>query len=213
MPAAPQADWPVPVIPCGFNFFTPQGNAPEDAELAEFLAAGPPPVVFTLGSVSRASPRGFYRHAMAACAALGLCAVLVKKTLVDLGPLPDTVFAANFAPYAQLFAQVRAVVHHRGVGTVAQCLRWGQPQLVVPLALDQFDNAFRTQALGCARVLPFGQVNTERLTAELEALLTDLAPTHRAQHLARAMAQEHGAEVAADAIERLCSSPAASTRS
>ena len=47
--------------------------------------------------------------------------------------------------------------------------------------------------------------------AELEALLTDLAPTHRAQHLARAMAQEHGAEVAADALERLCSSPAATT--
>ena len=114
--AAPQADWPVPVVPCGFTFFTPQGNPPEDAALAEFLAAGAPPVVFTLGSVSRATPRGFYRHALAACAALGLRAVLVKKTSVDLGPLPHTVHAANFAPYAQLFAQARAVVHRRRSG-------------------------------------------------------------------------------------------------
>ena len=211
--ATPQADWPVPVVACGFTFFTPQGNVPEDAALADFLADGPPPVVFTLGSVSRASPRGFYHHAMAACAALGLRAVLVKKASVDLGPLPDTVFAANFAPYAQLFAQARAVVHHGGVGTIAQCLRWGPPQLVVPLALDQFDNAFRTQALGCARVLPFGQVDTQRLTAELQALLADPAATHRAQRLALAVAQEHGAKVAADAIERLCSGPTAQTLS
>jgi rhamnosyltransferase subunit B len=202
--AAPQADWPKPVTACGFTFFTPQGNPPEDAALADFLRAGPPPVVFTLGSVSRATPRGFYRHAMAACAALGLRAVLVKKTSVDLGPLPASVFAANFAPYAQLFAQARAVVHHGGVGTIAQCLRWGQPQLVVPLALDQFDNALRTQALGCARVLPFGKVNTARLTAELQALLADPAYAQTAQRAAVTMAQERGAEVAADAIARLC---------
>ena len=32
----------------------------------------------------------------------------------------------------------------------------------MPLALDQFDNALRTQAPGCARVLPFGQVPQSR---------------------------------------------------
>ena len=67
------------------------------------------------------------------------------------------------------------------------------------------DAALRSRLeLAPAQVLPFGQVGQQRLTAELQALLTGSAYTHSAQRLAQAMAQEQGAEVAADAIERLC---------
>lgn len=198
----PQADWPVPVTQCGFTFYEPLANALEHAELATFLRSGPPPVVFTLGSVSRASPRDFYRHAVAACAALGLRAVLIKRVSLDLGILPSSIFVANFASYAQLFSQALAVVHHGGVGTVAQCLRWGKPSLIVPLALDQYDNAARTEALGCSRVLPFGKVNAERLTAELNTLLSKPSYRQKAKGLASLVALERGAVVAVNAIEQ-----------
>jgi len=38
-------------------------------------------------------------------------------------------------------------VHHGGIGTTAEALRAGVPQVIVPLAYDQFDNAARVTAL------------------------------------------------------------------
>jgi len=40
------------------------------------------------------------------------------------------------------------LVHHGGIGTSAQALTAGIPQLVVPFAHDQFDNAARLMRLG-----------------------------------------------------------------
>jgi len=39
-------------------------------------------------------------------------------------------------------------VHHGGIGTSAQAMRAGIPQLVSPLFYDQFDNAACVTALG-----------------------------------------------------------------
>ena len=41
------------------------------------------------------------------------------------------------------------IVHSGGIGTTAQALRSGHPQVVVPFAFDQFDNAERIARLGC----------------------------------------------------------------
>jgi hypothetical protein len=41
-----------------------------------------------------------------------------------------------------------AIVHHGGVGTLAQGLAAGVPQLVMPMGFDQPDNATRSSALG-----------------------------------------------------------------
>ena len=42
------------------------------------------------------------------------------------------------------------MVHHGGIGTTAQALAAGVPQLIMPLAHDQPDNAARVQRLGVA---------------------------------------------------------------
>jgi rhamnosyltransferase subunit B len=48
-----------------------------------------------------------------------------------------------------LLPRSAALVHHGGIGTAAQALAAGIPQLVVPFAYDQFDNAERLRHLGC----------------------------------------------------------------
>jgi rhamnosyltransferase subunit B len=45
------------------------------------------------------------------------------------------------------------VVHHGGIGTSAQAMRAGVPQLVMPLADDQADNGTRMRRLGVANLL------------------------------------------------------------
>ena len=39
-------------------------------------------------------------------------------------------------------------VHHGGIGTAAEALRSGTPQLITPFAWDQFDNGARIASLG-----------------------------------------------------------------
>jgi UDP:flavonoid glycosyltransferase YjiC (YdhE family) len=45
------------------------------------------------------------------------------------------------------------MVHHGGIGTTAQALAAGIPQLVIPFSHDQPDNAARIERLGVGRSL------------------------------------------------------------
>jgi UDP:flavonoid glycosyltransferase YjiC (YdhE family) len=60
----------------------------------------------------------------------------------------NTIIVAS-APYHELFPRGRVIVHSGGIGTTAQALRSGRPQVIVPFAFDQFDNAERVARLAC----------------------------------------------------------------
>jgi len=114
------------------------------------LAAGPAPVVFTLGSAAVLAAGRFYEFSAKAAIKLGVRAVL----LIGTDPrnrlkqeLPKTICVAEYAPYSALFNRSAMVVHQGGVGTTAQCLRAGKPMLIMPYSHDQPDNARRMRRL------------------------------------------------------------------
>jgi UDP:flavonoid glycosyltransferase YjiC (YdhE family) len=203
----PQPDWPASARVTGFAFFDEDGAPGLDPELTRFLDAGPPPVVFTLGSSAVYVPGSFYRASAAAAARLGRRAVLVvgrqPRNMPAAGSLPPGVLAVPYAPYSELFPRAAAVVHQGGVGTTAQALRGGRPMLVVPFAHDQPDNADRVRRLGVARVLPPGGYGPSRAAGALRALLEDPGCAARAAEVGRRVRAEDGAGAAADALDRL----------
>lgn len=199
----PQADWPARTVQCGSTLYEPEGSQDDASGLADYMARGPAPIVFTLGGVARANPCLFYHYAITACMALGLRAVLIKKSSLDLGPLPSSIVAVNYASYAWLFPRALAIVHHGGIGTVVKILQHGKPSLAVPRAMDQFDHAARGKALGCMRVLPFSQLSSARLQTEISALLNQPAYAEAAQAIAPKIMQERGAQIASDEVEKL----------
>ena len=99
--------------------------------------------------------------------------------------LPAGVRAFPYLPYSTVFPRAAAVVHQAGIGTLAQAMRAGRPQLILPVAFDQPDNARRAAALGLGRVLPFKKATAQRLASELAALLG--RPSYACQ--ARAVAE------------------------
>jgi rhamnosyltransferase subunit B len=149
--APPQADWPPRSVTVGFpRWPAPPGSA-WDAELETFLGAAGAPVGFTPGS-AMAHGRVFFERALDACGALGLRAVLVSPYRDQWPqPLPPWAMAIPYAPFERLVPRLRALVHHGGIGTSAQCLAAGVPQGVLPFAHDQFDNAQRLVRSGVAR--------------------------------------------------------------
>jgi MGT family glycosyltransferase len=57
------------------------------------------------------------------------------------GPLPPKVRVEQFVPQARVMPHASLVVSHGGSGTLFGALAHGLPQLCLPQAADQFDNA------------------------------------------------------------------------
>ena len=198
--ADPQADWPPRTRVTGFVFYN--GPAALPPSLEAFLGAGPPPVVFTLGSSAVGAAGRFYHESAEAAARLGVRAVLLTGGFAANQPdrLPDEVLLVDRAPHQLLFPRASAVVHQGGAGTTAQALRAGCPMLVVPHSHDQPDNAFRVARLGVARTLYPKRYTAARAATELQRLLDDPDYAGRGRQVASIVATEGGADAAADAI-------------
>jgi rhamnosyltransferase subunit B len=81
------------------------------------------------------------------------------------------------------------VVHHGGIGTTAEALRAGIPQLIAPYAFDQFDNGRRAQKLGVAEVVLPRQMTVRRLHNRLDRLLSSNAVAQSCAKISRQAAQ------------------------
>jgi UDP:flavonoid glycosyltransferase YjiC (YdhE family) len=198
-----QPDWPAGVRHCGFPFHDEDiGGKNIDPRLDAFLAAGPPPVAFTLGSAAVMIAGDFYAMAAAAARAAGARAVLLAGPAAQSLPAGDGVFTAATAPYHVLFPRCAAVVHSGGIGTTGQALRSGVPQAVTPFAHDQFDNAARVARLGCGV-----STTPQGMAAALKRLLAEAGAARRAAEVGRAIQAERGVAAACDEIERTLAAP------
>ncbi|MDT7689322.1 MAG: rhamnosyltransferase subunit [Acidobacteriota bacterium] len=206
--AKPQPDWPPHTRVMGFPFYDRRDRAGDidliDPALADFLEAGEPPVVFTLGSSAFWVAEDFYAESIAAARAAGVRALLlIGEERNRPAELPLDVAAFDYAPYGEVLPRARAVVHQGGIGTTAQGLRAGIPTLVVPFSHDQFDNGSRVKRIGAGRMLPRSRYNAASAARELRALLADESYTTRATEVGRQIRAENGAVAAADAIEEV----------
>lgn len=203
--AAPKPDWPPHTITTGFPVFDRDGGSGMQPALAEFLDAGPPPIVFTLGCSAAMVGEGFFETSVAVAERLGHRAVLiVGRDARNLpAPLPDGVIAQEYAPFSDLFPRAAAIVHPAGVGTTGLAMRAGRTSLVVPYAHDQPDNAARLVRMGLARSVPRHRYTTTRVAAELRQLLDDSGYARRASDAGELVRQEDGVRTACDALEEL----------
>jgi rhamnosyltransferase subunit B len=75
-----------------------------------------------------------------------------------------------YVPLSALLPHTAALVHHGGIGTTAEALRAGIPQLVAPFAWDQFDNGARIASLGVGMVIPAKRLRPRKLARGLQSL-------------------------------------------
>jgi rhamnosyltransferase subunit B len=204
--AQPQPDWPRNVRVTGAPLH--DGSFDVQNELNKFLDAGDPPIVFALGSSAVWVAGDFWRHAVEASRALGRRAILITGRdtpgVANLLPADSPeVRAFGYLPYSVIFPRAAAIVHQAGIGTLSQALRSGRPQLIVPFAFDQPDNARRAAALDLARVLPLKKLDALSLSSELKILLEGKTYDNHAQRVAEELRGVNGAECAADELLKL----------
>ena len=200
--AKPQPDWAENIVVTGFCFYDGSHNIALTPELKQFLDAGEPPIVFTLGSAAVNSPGDFYPESIKAAKILNRRAVL----LIGKNPVPaeltKDIIAVDYAPYSAIFPHARAIVHQGGIGTTAQAMRAGCPTLIAPYSHDQPDNAARVECLGTSRTITRQRYSAKLVAKELKELLNNLEYQTQAMKIARKIRTEDGVKFACDAIIR-----------
>lgn len=173
-------------------------STPLPADVEAFLERGEPPVFVGFGSMPAAADAA--HRPIAAARAAGR-RILVSRGWANLELVDDApdCLAIGDVSHDVLFPRVAAVVHHGGAGTTAAAARAGVPQVVTPLAGDQFYWARRVVDLGAGATIPHTEMTEERLTVALrEVCRPDVMA--RARTLATQIGRD-GAEVAARRLE------------
>jgi sterol 3beta-glucosyltransferase len=204
----PPGDWPADTVVCGY-WWPSAGAGEARPALAEdtrrFLADGPAPLFFGLGSTPVADPGAVTRRVVEAARDARVRLVL-QRGWAGLGDgLRDPeIHVVGDVAYDALFPLVAGVVHHGGAGTTALGLRYGRPTLCMPALADQFFWGHRVTAIGAGpRPLPIGRLRRDRLAERLAELAGDAGYAARASSIAAGLAREDGCATAVAAVERL----------
>jgi rhamnosyltransferase subunit B len=200
-PVAP--DWPRPLVEGDFQLFevaTPEGFT---QDLSAFLAVGEKPLVFTPGT-GNLHAADFFACALSAVHRLGRRAIFLTKERAQIPVnLPASVLWQPYAPLSALLPHAAALVHHGGIGTTAEALRCGTPQLVAPFAWDQFDNGARVASLGVGMVIPAKRLRPRKLAQSLQHLCTSEAIRAQCALLASRFTPPHDPLALCREVERL----------
>lgn len=202
----PHADWPPNVTVTGQLRWDGSHGVSLGAELQAFLDGGDAPVVFTLGTSAVQIADDFWDESLAAARLVGRRAVLLAGSVHAArlrGVNGADACVVDSAPHSLLFPRSAAVVHQCGMGTLGTALASGRPQLAVPFANDQPDNAWRLTRLGVARTVYPARYRARRVADELSRLLAESSYAERARVLADVVACEPGVAAACDVIERV----------
>lgn len=146
----------------------------DDDELADWMAAGTPPIYFGFGSMPVDSPTSAIEMITSVCADLGERALISTGVLdVDEFSHSDQVRLVGAVNHSKVFAACRAVVHHGGAGTTAAGVRAGVPTVVLWVSADQPVWAAQINRMKVGVAQRFSRTSARSLT---KALRTALSP-------------------------------------
>lgn len=205
----PQKDWPRPFAQVDFPLWDERhgDHVQIPSELSEalesFLNEGSAPIAFTPGSANIFG-KEFFQIASKACELIGRRAIFLSRFSEHIPQsLPKTILHVPFVPLSLLLPRCLALVHHGGIGSAAQAMAAGIPQLIRPQAHDQFDNAMRIVEQGLGDCLMPRKFCPKALARKLTEIIDSEKIRTRCKDVAASMSRTRGIFQAVDEFEKL----------
>jgi UDP:flavonoid glycosyltransferase YjiC (YdhE family) len=204
----PQPDWPGQLRMTGFPLYDGRVGAGDlPIEVQSFLESGEAPVVITPGS-GIMHDHSFIEASVRACELIERRGVLLTRHTEQVPqPLPDSIRHFDYVPFGQLLPHAAAMVHHGGIGTLAQGIATGIPQLIVPMVNDQPDNAQRLKMLGVGDSLKPSEFSASTAARKLHGLLLSSEIAIRCRALAHRLNPADARQQACELVEELAEMP------
>ena len=173
------------------------------SELIDFLAAGPPPIIITFGSMGGSDGRETTQILIDAVKMINQRAIIQAGWgLLGTQVTDSDIFCTEYVPHQWLFPKASCVVHHGGAGTTASVCRAKVPSVVVPHIADQLYWGKRLFDLGVApKSLHRRNLTAKRLAKRIEQVLQTPTMTEKAETLGTQMESEDGLTTAVNLIE------------
>lgn len=177
--------------------------------LIDFIKEGSPPLLITFGSMPFQSKFDLYKATIELTEKLNIRIIVIKGWGLGHTDKLDnlrSIKVIDSAPYDKLFPLIKAVVHHGGIGTTAECLRAGKPFFVCPILYPLGDQEFWGQ-LAFRRGLAVKPISLKKMTQkfffeQVEELLSDSKLYANATRLSESLKQEEGLQTAVAEIEK-----------
>jgi len=128
--------WKDRVFLSGF-FFLSLNEEKLDERLEHFLKSGDKPIVISFSSMPLKNPTLFKEKLVKAIKETNNRAVILTGTSGMKFEDESDIFAVEKAPHRLIFRRAKGIIHHGGVGTMAEALISGAPQLIMPFTVDQ----------------------------------------------------------------------------
>jgi rhamnosyltransferase subunit B len=181
----------------GFTFLPSKRNV-QPPELESFLVRHPKPIVFTPGTAVE-DVREFCEQIVPICRKLGAPAIFASKhgkAAFDALPKVDDVplLYLDHADFEYLLPRARCLVHHGGIGTIAQAIRAGIPQILRPRMYDQPANGIRVMMFGLGGSLAPSHFTADRVASVLLHIERSELHKERIPFYANLVRQESGVD-------------------
>ena len=173
------------------------------ADLQAFLAAGPPPVVVTMGSMVMFDAERLAQTVTQGLEQAGQRGLIVGgwSGIAPTGATAGPVYCAEDVPYDWLFPQASCVVHHGGCGTLAAVLRAGIPSVVLPQIICQETYGRMLKRANLATgIFDIRTVEPVALAEAIQRAVTDETIRQSARRWQQAVAEDRGVTAAAEWI-------------
>ena len=201
----PASDWPDNVHLTAFPIFDII-KTKANADVEQFINEQGSPVVFTFGT-GFSDTLEIFKTGLEACEKLGCPGLFIGGDVDEDFITSKKYMHIRHIDLKSILPKCSAIVHHGGIGTLAQAIRAGIPQLIRPQAFDQFDNADRIYTLGLGSFILAKKFKVKNVVRVLDEILKSQLVRVQTKYFASLINSSNPMERTCDLIEDFMITP------